>query len=66
MCRYRNKPIAVFAPKVESIIKWSTISLTFPIICFGPIIGVIAAGCIFGAASNSSGWTADCLVRNAD
>ena len=50
-CRFKNKTVQVFAPRMESFLKWFSISLVFPIICFGPILGVIAAGFIFGKQS---------------
>lgn len=46
--RIKNKGLKVFKPAMEKLIFWSNVTLTFLIISFGPILGVIAAGLIFG------------------
>jgi len=49
VCRIRNKSKQYFSPAVEKFLKWWSIFLALCIICFGPCVGVVAAGTIFGA-----------------
>jgi len=47
-CRYRNKPNKVLSAGMEAAFMWSSLFLCFAVICFGPIVGVVAAGLISG------------------
>ncbi len=47
-CRYRRKPYRVFSSGLEAALMWSSLLLCVAIIAFGPIVGVVGAGLIFG------------------
>ena len=47
--RFGNKREQYFSPACEKVLKWWSIFLALCIICFGPCVGVVAAGTIFGA-----------------
>ena len=47
--RFGNKREQYFSPACEKALKWWSICLALCIVCFGPCVGVVAAGTIFGA-----------------
>lgn len=66
VCRFGNKPQQYFSPAFEKVLKFWLLFLVLCVVVFGPMVGVVGVGLIYGAnGSDPEGALKGQTVRTA-